>query len=176
MRNWLPDLNRFNLPEPPEWWLKRLHDQDDALVLFPSRLRPNTYVLARRRGFSARLRRLLTGAAVYNPAKSGGDGDVLAAHHLVYVAHVAGTIGQWTTAIFQQLREWDTWAAGGGDAVANTLEQQEIYTSSKIHADLIDSIDHRARDAWRSYQARTGQRNQRANSGAKAKIVPVGTL
>ena len=47
--NYIHVANRFGLETPPDWWLTKLHDQDAALVVFPSQGRPNTYVLARRR-------------------------------------------------------------------------------------------------------------------------------
>jgi hypothetical protein len=175
--NWLGSANPFNLPKPPAWWLTRLHDQDEGLVVFPSALRVNTYVLARRREFSRDLHELFKrkGANVARPRISP-DSDTLAAHNLVYVAHIVGGIGNWSETIFRQLKEGDTWAQGGASKVIEKIEGAELRADQRKHANLLDKIDHMARDAYRSYKARTGQRNQRSNTGPKAKIVPAGSL
>lgn len=171
--NWIADRNPFNLPKPPQWWLQRLHDQDEALVVFPSRARVNTYVLARRRQYSktAHDRFRAAHANVARP-RTGGDSDVVAEHALVYVAHIVGGVGNWSDTIFQQLRECDTWAQGGADAVVDRIEARERVVEARKQHTLLDNLDHMARDAWRSFKARTGQRNQRSNTGPKAKIVP----
>lgn len=167
--NWIPDRNPFNLPKPPVWWLTRLHDQDEALVLFPSRTRVNTYVLARRRQFSKAAHAKFDGHVVR--PRTGGDNDVVADHNLIYVAHVVGGIAHWSETIFKQLKEGDTWAQGGADALIQKLEDAEAAAEGKKRKGLLDMFDHMARDAWRSFKARTGQRNQRSTSATKVKIV-----
>lgn len=170
--NWLGAANKFSLSEPPEWWLKRLYDQDSALVVFPSQTRPNTYVLARRRSASKELHRMFKGH-VQRPRISP-DSDILAANNLIYVAHLLGT--QFSETVFAQLKESDMWARGGADKVIEEVESKEAAAADRSFRSWLDDIDHRARDAWRSYKARTGQRNQRSTSATKVKIVQAGSL
>lgn len=174
MTNWLPDTNPYYLPKPPAWWLQLLHDQDSALVVFPSRLGAR-YILARRRSASLGMPALVKVDADLLRITAHGDGDVLANHNLVAVDSIINTNGNWTTAIFAQLRARDIWDAGGGDAYTDRIELAEGQLAAKKRADMLDDIDQRAIDSYHSLQARTGQRNQRAGSGA-AKIVHVGNL
>lgn len=172
--NWFPDTNPYMLPTPPAWWLQLLHDQDAALVLFPSRLGAR-YILARRRSATLGMPALVKVDNELLKMTAGGDGDVLAAHGLVAVDTVINTSGNWTTAIFAQLRARDIWTAGGGDAYADRMDAADAAIVAAKRAHFIDDIDQRAKDSYRSLQARTGQRNQRAGPG-RAKIVHVGNL
>lgn len=172
--NWLPDRNPYCLPKPPTWWLQLLADQDAALVVFPSRLSAR-YILARRRSASLGMPALVKVDNDLLKITAQGDGDVLADNALVAVANIVNPSGNWTTDIFRQLRARDIWAAGGADAYTDRIELAEGQLAAKKRADMIDDIDQRAIDSYKSLQARTGQRNQRAGSGA-AKIVHVGDL
>lgn len=155
-RNYLYTENRWHLAEPPDWWLLKLLEVDSDLVVFPSKMRP-AYVLARRRHHSNALAEMDTLDKNLLRKSAGMDGDVMADHNLIYVRHLIGnTIRRYE--IFQWLMDHDTWANGGGEAVANKIESIEQYEAEKRRRTLIDNIDHRTRDAWRSYQARTGRR------------------
>lgn len=93
----------------------------------------------------------------------------MAAHNLVYVDQIIGW-GIWTNAIFNTLRERDTWAVGGAEKYADMLDQQDADVVAKRHATRNSDFEHRANDAWRSLQARTGQRNHHAkNSGLRVR-------
>jgi hypothetical protein len=162
VRNWFPDTNKFMLPKPPAWWLKRLHDQDAELVVFPSRLRP-AYILARRRSSSLAMPKSVALANDLDRMTHAGDGDVMAAHGLVHVENILGGFGNWTDNIFHELRRRDIWAAGGADKFNNLIVESEQAARDKQRKDMLDDIDHRSGDAFRSYQARTGQRNKHAN-------------
>ena len=48
LRNYISDLNPFNLAGPPKWWLRRLWDFDSSLVMIPSRCN-QIYRLGQRR-------------------------------------------------------------------------------------------------------------------------------
>lgn len=161
-RNWFPDTNKFLLPKPPQWWLKRLHDQDAELVVFPSRLRAS-YVLARRRSASLGMPKSLKVANDLEKMTSAGDGDVMAARNLVHVANIENASGNWTDTIFFQLKQRDIWAAGGAHKFHQRIIENEAAERAKKRAALLDDIDQRSADAYRSYQARTGQRNKHAN-------------
>src|SRR6267142_447898 len=167
--NWIPDINRFGVPKPPAWFLKALCDQDAALVILPSRCR-RVYLLTRRRRLS--LRGPALNAAKNNLLRDtrGSAGDLLATHNLEMVGTITGYMnGSWSPTILRDLKERDTGAAGGADAYIARIEAAEAAALRKKRTDLLDSIDHRARDAYRSLQARTGQRNQHANNRGGAR-------
>lgn len=172
--NWLLTANPFKLAPPPQWWLTQLNDYDSQLVVFPSQIRM-AYILARRRTRSnamAELNRLDLDTVRQT---AGLDGAVMADHNLIYVRHLIGnTIRQ--QGIFQWLRDCDTLAQGGGEKIATRLEETEADRAARKRATMISDIDHRARDAWRSYQARTGRRAGVQPKGASAKPMPTGSF
>lgn len=178
--NWIADRNRYGLPEPPADVMQAFHDQDAALVLVPSN-QGRKYLLARRRAasrdMSAVIRKTRDGARArlnQMPRFAESDSAMLERLDLVLVdsiTHVQGNVanGSWTRSlagILADLRARDTWAAQGADKLADRLDAAERADADQVRATLHDHIEHRARDAYRSYQARTGQRNQRATSGA----------
>lgn len=174
LRNWLQTPNPFKLAPPPQWWLQQLHDYDALLVVFPSQIRM-AYILARRRTASNAMAELnrLDKDTVRQTA--GLDGAIMADHNLIYVRHLIGnTIRQ--QGIFQWLRDCDTVANGGGDVIAARLEETEAQRTARKRATMIDDIDHRARDAWRSYQARTGRRAGAQPTRRSAKEMPTGSF
>lgn len=172
-RNWIEDTNRFSLPKPPAWFLKALWDQDAELVILPSRLR-KVYLVGRRRRSTLRVPLVAKAHDALLKKTRGSDGDLLAAHNLLPVDIIKGKIGgSWSPMILQELRERDTWAAGGAEKFADKLDAQDKAREQAIRKATTDDIEYRAKDAWRSYQARTGQRNQHANAFHKkaAKVV-----
>ena len=171
-RNFLKTENPFKLAPPPAWWLTMLHDYDAQLVVFPSRLRM-AYLLARRRHFSNAIAELNTLDKNLLRQSAGMDGDILAQHNLIYVRHLIGDTVR-RPAIFQWLRDHDATANGGGEKVAQRIDDLELDLEAQRRKAMIDDIDHRARDAYRSYQARTGRRAGFApTSGGRAKQMPM---
>lgn len=167
MNNYLQTANPFQLPAPPAWWLKAMWDMDVALVMFPSTLR-HAYIIARRRSHSLRMPALVELDKALLKTTAGGDGDLMATHNLVYVDNLIGW-GLWTMQPLNDLKKRDIWAAGGADKFTDTLEANEAAVIARRRKTLEDDLIHRAGDAWRSYQARTGRRNQHANDRAVLK-------
>jgi hypothetical protein len=175
--NWVADVNRFNLPKPPAWFLKILWDQDAALVVLPSR-QGRKYLVGRRRERS----RIVAGItqAVLNEKVHQhvpySDSAMLESYRLVKVDAITSitgnaATGSWMTSspeILKDLRDRDMWSAGGADAYIAKIEGEEAALVAEKRAKLLDDIDHRARDAWRSLQARTGQRNHHAGNHKSA--------
>lgn len=164
--NWIPDINRHNLPKPPQWFLTRLWDLDAALVVLPART-GRKYLLARRRELSLRVPMLVenlkTAALKKHARVNYSDGDLLAQYKLVSVDTLVGNFHTgWSGAdlIFQNLRERDMWADGGVDGFIKRMEEREAEIANKKRAKLLGDIEHRAGDAYRSYKARTGQRTK----------------
>lgn len=172
MVNWIPDTNRFKLPVPPQWFLQRLYDFDALLVLVPSRVKIKSespaYLLCRRRQHSAGI------GDVAMLDNKHPDTNMCYAHNIVPIGPLRFKKGGSTftqagcDSLLAELKGRDTWALSGGahgdaDAVWQAVEAHEAAAEAKQRADLKDSFYHRARDAWRSMKARSGQRNKRAS-------------
>lgn len=171
LNNYLRTENPFKLAAPPAWWLQRLFDQDADLVVFPSRLRM-AYILARRRHFSNAMAEMDRLDKDTLRKTAGLDGDVLANHNLIYVRHLIGETVR-RHSIFQWLKDNDTKALGGGDKVGTMLENAEADILKQRRLVMLDDIEYRAQDAWRSYQARTGRRSGFTRTSRGAKEMPV---
>jgi hypothetical protein len=142
---------------PPTYWLARLYDFDDQLVVFPSFAHPYAYVLARRRRLSGGLTDQALEATMINP-----DTKLALQHGLVPVSLIYRTGTAWTIDnIIADLKSRDMWAVGSPDKVADNLDEADNSAEKKLKAGIRDDMWNRSGDAWRSYQARTGQRNQR---------------
>jgi len=171
VRNFLPDMNRFHLAEPPQWWLTMLHDVDSDLVVFPSRTKM-VFVLARRRNKSNAMEALDKLDKQLLKKTAGGDGDVMADNNLIYVRQLVGNTVR-RPELFQWLRDHDTWHEGA-EKFDKKIVSAEEHSADVKRRKMIDDIDHRARDAWRSYQARTGRRaGYTSNSSGRAKQMPM---
>ena len=159
--NWLPDSNRWNLPVPPPWFLKRLYDFDSMLVLIPSRKKVKgerpAYLLCRRRLHSAGL------GDVAMLDNKHPDTNMCYQHSVVPIAPLRFKANQVAftepgcDSLIADLKARDMWANGGPDKVADLLEAQEDADKKKIQAEPRDDLWNRSGDAWRSYQHRTGQ-------------------
>lgn len=140
---------------PPAWFLQRLHDYDAMLVVLPSRYKPFAYVIARRSRLG---RRGLTDNAI---AETITQPDTLMCfrYGLVPVCLMFKHGPVWNAdPILKSLKARDLWAHGGADKVADMLEAQEDAEVAQRRQVLRDDLWNRSGDAWRSYQARTGQR------------------
>jgi hypothetical protein len=170
LKNYLPSENPFKLADPPDWWLQQLFDYDAQLVVFPSRHRM-AYILARRRHYSNAMDEMVQLDKNLIKQTAGLDGDILANNNLIYVRHLIGEAVR-RPQTFQWLRDNDITANGGAERVANRFENAEADIAAQKRRTMIDDIDHRARDAWRSYQARTGRRSGAGKTRAAAKQMP----
>lgn len=150
--------NPFFLPAPPAWWLQAMKDFDSQLVLFPSRVRQG-YVMARRRFKTLARPDLLKLDESTLRMQAGQDGATMATHKLIFVQHLyLGGTRIWNTLVFEDLRGRDTFEAGGGEKFVQRLEASEAEQDRRAKALLLDDLDQRARDAYRSYKARSGER------------------
>lgn len=173
--NWIADTNRWNLPQPPDFFLTGLHSYDDQLVIIPSRNR-RQYLLTRR----ARLTAGLTDVAMHE--NKHPDTNMCYHYGVIPIAPLASRAGkeieftqQNLQSLLDTLKERDAWAkgeelgVGGGpnirrvEAVADDVdlfdEKQEALKDKAIR----EGFYHQGRDAWRSLQARMGWRNKRAS-------------
>jgi len=139
---------------PPAWFLQRLHDYDADLVILPSRMRPFAYVVARR----ARLSGGLTDRAMEKTITQP-DTKMCWQYGLVPVCLMFKHGPVWNPdTVLNSLKARDTWAQGGGDALADKLEAEEAQEKIDRKKALKDRFDALGREAWKSLQYRTGQR------------------
>jgi hypothetical protein len=141
------------MPIPPAHFLAAIYDQDAMLVLLPSRQRAYTYVVARRRQLTAGLK--------YAPPTpdTPEDTKMCLEHDVVPVCLMFQMGASWNPdPLIKSLRARDLWTHGGGDKAADLLEQQEEAEKAQLKAEIRDDLYNRSGAAWRSYQARTGQR------------------
>jgi len=170
--NWVADTNKWKLPEPPEWFLKRLFDFDPMLVLVPSRVKAKgstpAYLLTRRRQHSAGL------GDVAMLDNKHPDTNMCYALGVVPIAPLRfnRNVNTFTEAACQSLiadlKARDVWAVTGGptgnaDKLVDIIEAQEEAVKVAERKSLKDRFYHMGRDAYRSLKARTGQRNKRAS-------------
>lgn len=149
--NWIADNQKA--PKPPDYFLQRIYDYDAMLVVIPSRDNPGAYVIARRKQFGPGI----TPAAL-DAVYSKADTKMCILNNAVPVCLMMQNGSSWDPdQIIEKLYWRDIWAHGGADAVADRLEAQEDAAKAKIDADIRDDLYNRSGDAWRSYQARTGQ-------------------
>lgn len=152
------DLNP-NVAVPPAFWLARLYDFDNMLVTFPSYAVPFAYVLARRR----QLTKGLTDKALEDTIDQP-DTKFCLAHGLVPVTLIYKTGENWQIdGILNSLRSRDTWKDGDqtGEKYADAVDAVDAAREKRVKKEVRDDMWNRSGDAWRSYTARTGQRNQR---------------
>jgi hypothetical protein len=152
MRNWVAD-NR-NSERPPQYFLQRLYDFDAMLVLMPSREQPGAYVLGRRKQWGPGITESAIDAVYSKP-----DTKMAIINGTVPVCMVFKPVnGSWNPdPLIRTLMARDIWAHGGADAVADMLEAQEDAEKAAALEVSRKNIWDRSGDAWRSYQARTGQ-------------------
>lgn len=169
---YIADLNRFNIPAPPLWWQQGLWSFDEDLRILPSRTRAVVW-LARVQKYS----RGLTGAAITDDQN---DTAMFVKYELIpvtWVGYVNGVI-DWTEQFLQHivgsLMERDTWAIEGGPLTEDlikkilfegegskfgrALDQRDDDERAAIDKDVHDDVYQATGDAWRSLQARTGER------------------
>lgn len=137
---------------PPEYFLQRIYDYDPLLVVFPSQRQPGAYVLARRREQTAGL----TGKVVDMITQP--DTKTCIAMGWIPVCTFFQTGISWDpTLIIGKLMARDIREQGGADKVADRLEEEEDAATAATRQATRDDLYNRSGDAWRSYQARTGQ-------------------
>ena len=162
--NFIPDNPK--MATPPAFWLKRLYDFDSMLVVIPSRFVPFAYVLGRRRQHSAGLTDKAMESTITQP-----DTKMCLEYGVVPVSLIYRTGEIWSIDnIIATLKRRDIWAHGGAEKAADALDAADASKEAGIKRAVRDDMYNRSGDAWRSYQARTGERNHHArNSGLRAK-------
>lgn len=149
--NWIPDINRFRLAGPPQWFQAQLREFDDSLVVIPSRM-GFYYRLAQRRKMR------LSENVVNDILKEQADTAMLASYGLVPVTTILATVNWSNPFLFEELRRRAPWRLGGAEQVIKTLEDQEYQDKVDQFLKQDEKNDYVARDAWRYYQKKLGTR------------------
>ena len=177
---YIRDLNPFNLEEPPLWWQQGLWAFDADLRMLPGRKKP-VWWLARVKRYS----KGLTGEAIIDDQN---DTAMFVRYDLVPVTWIASTDG-WSegflTYVVGELAARDTWAVEGGPLTEDGVKKAMFEGGSKygemldehdaaerrgIDREVRDDVYHATGDAWRSLQARTGERV--LNAGRPSDLPP----
>lgn len=153
MNNYIPDMNRFKLAGPPEWFLRQLWEFDSSLVIVPSR-QSYVYRLAQRRKLN------LSAKIVNESLFKESDTQMLATYELVPVTSILATVNWSNPLFFQELRRRAPWRMGGADAMQQMVDAQDRQESASIESDNDNMRAVLAKDAWGMYNKKIGVRSQ----------------
>lgn len=150
--NYIKDRNRFSLAGPPLWWLSKLWDFDDSLVVIPSRI-GFYYRLCQRRPPDHRTQ------IVTDILKDDGDSAMIASYGLVPVTTIIATASWDNPLMFEELRNRAPWRMGGAEKVLSDIEAYEAEKEAKIAANIDDINTQVAKDGWGLYNKKIGTRS-----------------
>lgn len=152
MTNYIPDVNRFALAGPPEWFLKKLYEFDASLVIIPSR-QSNIYRLAQRRKLT------LPDKMVNDSLFHESDTQMLASYSLVPVTSIIPTIEWSDPYIFVELANRAPWMQGGAEKVIQDMEAREEMEKINKQMKIDDHLTSIGKDAWGLYNKKIGVRS-----------------
>jgi hypothetical protein len=148
-RNYIQDVNKFNLAGPPKTFQRALWEFDPSLVVVPSR-QGFYYRLAQRR--KLQLSDRIVQEAMWNES----DTQMLASYSLVPVTTILSTVKWSDPMLFEELRRRAPWRMGGAAAVTKMIEGSE----QKAKLDIAKETDERntelAKDGWGMYRKKIG--------------------
>lgn len=166
MVNYIPDVNRFSLTGPPRWWLKKLYEFDNSLVVLPSR-QDYLYRLAQRRKLN------LATKFTQDMLWAASDTKMLASYGLIPVTTIIATANWSNPLMFETLRNRAPWRMGGADKVADMLDAQEKKEELDIRAKTDEHLSYLSKDAWNLYGKKIGVRSHMYSPKTKApSLVP----
>lgn len=152
MTNYIPDLNRFKLSGPPQWWLRRLQDFDTSLVVVPSR-QDCVYRLAQRR--KPQLSEAITRDVLFKHS----DTKMLASYGLIPVTTIIATANWANPMMFEELRRRAPWRQfKSTDEAIAAVEGQEASEEAGLKAQTAEHLDYLGKDAWKLYLKKIGLR------------------
>lgn len=151
MKNYIPDLNPFNLAGPPDWWLRKLWDFDSSLVVIPSR-QDFVYRLAQRRKLNLSVK--IVNEALFKES----DTRMLASYGLIPVTTIIATVRWDNPLMFEELRQRAPWRLGGAEKVNAMLEAQERADDIRRAQRTDEHLTYLGKDAWKYYNKKIGVR------------------
>ena len=150
--NYIADVNRFALAGPPQWWLSKLWEFDNSLVVVPSR-QGFYYRLAQRR--KLRLPEHIVNDALFKES----DTQMMASYSLVPVTTIIATANWDNPYMFVELSNRAPWRLGGADKVNKMLETQDKQTVQTKQKAVDEKLYYLSRDAWNFYRQKIGLRS-----------------
>ena len=147
--NYVVDENRFRLAGPPQWWLRKLWDFDNSLVVVPSR-QGFYYRLAQRRKLK------LSDKVVNDALFKESDTKMLASYSLVPVTTIIATANWDNPYMFEELRRRAPWRMGGAEKVIKDMEIAEITDDFKKHMKTDEHLTSLSKDGWGLYRKKIG--------------------
>lgn len=151
--NYISDLNRFKLAEPPQWFLRDLYEFDPSLTIVPSR-QGFFYRLAQRRPLK------LPERVVNDVLKEQADTRMLASYSLVPVTTIMATVSWSNPLIFVELTRKAPWRMGGVAKFTKMVEAQDRQDLFDKRAKQDEHLSYLAKDAWKYYNQKIGLRSQ----------------
>ena len=151
--NYIPDVNRFALAGPPDWWLRKLWDFDNSLVIIPSR-QGFYYRLAQRR--KLRLTEKVVNEALFKES----DTQMLATYSLVPVTTIVATANWDNPFMFEDLASRAPWRMGGADKVNKMLEDRDIKDDIDKKVKINEHLSSLGKDGWGLYRKKIGLQSQ----------------
>jgi hypothetical protein len=152
MSNYIPDINKFKLAGPPSWWLTKLREFDDSLVVIPSR-QGFYYRLAQRRKLN------LSEEMVKDALFAESDTKMMAEYGLVPVTTILSTANWSNPELFVELANRSVHRQGGHEAVNAMLDARERQDEIDINIRNSEMLDSVSKDAWKLYQKKIGVRS-----------------
>lgn len=153
MNNYIVDLNRFKLAAPPQWFLSKLWEFDNSLVIVPSR-QSYVYRLAQRRKLQ------LSDKIVNDSLFKESDTQMLASYSLVPVTSILANPNWGNPLIFVELARRAPWRQGGADEMEKKILAQEAKEELDKAVAQDDMLNILGKDAWGMYNKKLGLRSQ----------------
>lgn len=147
--NYIVDQNRYKLAGPPDWWLQRLWDFDDSLVVIPSR-QSFCYRLAQKRPLS------LKEQMVHELSREQSDSQMMATYGLVPVTTIVANPNWDNPLMFQELAERAPWRQGGAEKVIQHIEAREAEKDAAIDRQNDEMTTGLSKDGWKLYRKKIG--------------------
>lgn len=145
MTNYIPDVNKFKLAGPPTWWLRKLHDFDNSLVVVPSR-QDCVYRLAQKRPLN--LPEHVTNDILFKQS----DTQMLASYSLVPVTTILATANWSNPYLFKELNDRAPHRLGGAEKVINDIESRELTEEMRKNMETDDMLTRTAKSGWKYYK------------------------
>lgn len=150
MNNYIKGENPLGLAGPPKWWLLKLKDFDDSLVVMPSKM-GHYYRLCQRRPPDPNVN-------IANSLSTDSDTKMLAQNGLVPVTTILSNARWDNPLMWEDLRQRAPHRVGGAEAFEQKLlaqeRQKELDIAIKNDAIQTDV----ARDAWNYYLLKAGRK------------------
>ena len=163
--NYYPDVNKFKLAGPPDYWLRQLYEFDPSLVVIPSR-QECIYRLCQRRKLN--LPEHITNDILFKDS----DTKMIASYSLVPVTTIIATANWGNPLMFDQLRRMAPHRNGGADKVINDIEDREWAEELDRRSKTDEMLNYQAKDAWGYYLMKLGVRSHMYIPKTKNKVDP----